>query len=83
MINLLSTVVCAVALWLDMEQGVNLKFLYKLGKSAGQTVNGEFNCDMLKRLLARIRHVWPHRSNLALFYCTIMHGHIPLRPGAH
>ncbi|GBO09541.1 hypothetical protein AVEN_159733-1 [Araneus ventricosus] len=60
LINLLSTVVYAVVLWRVMEQRINLKFLYKLGKSEGQNVNSEFYYEELKRLLARIRRVRPH-----------------------
>lgn len=36
-INLLSTFVCSMILWRVMEQTINLKFLYNLGKSASET----------------------------------------------
>ncbi|GBN00325.1 hypothetical protein AVEN_134710-1 [Araneus ventricosus] len=44
---------------------------------AGQTVNGEFYCEVLKRPLARIRRVRPHLKQPVFWF--LLHGHIPLR----
>ncbi|GBM12406.1 hypothetical protein AVEN_211583-1 [Araneus ventricosus] len=75
MINLLSTVVYAVDFWHVMKQRINLKFSYKLAKSAAESpamlrhVYGDNTVTLktvyweaFKRLLARIRRVRSHRK---------------------
>ncbi|GBM34285.1 hypothetical protein AVEN_253008-1 [Araneus ventricosus] len=64
-----------------MEQRIHLKFLYKLGKSAGESPSmlkhvyedgtvtlKTVYCEVLKRLLSRIRRVRPHLKQSGFWF---------------